>query len=365
MRKFIREDVDRKRGQHAGLLLHRYLRENATSKEGNPQEKRDVLLSAIQAIKDEQVKTLYSAAFARWKQSLPTPKREIMLKAVGRLIVGLGTESVLETGIRLHHNYGFPILPGSALKGLASHYCSKIWGEANDQFKITRPFHEFLFGTTDESGCVIFHDAWFVPDSEEEPLKMDVMTPHHPQWLDGTVPPTDFDSPNPVPFLSVAGKFHLAVTWFGPACKDSEIWLKNAFELLCDALAYWGIGGKTSSGYGRFEEVDWVKEEEEEVKRKAEEEKKQKLAQMTPFQRDVEEFLLKHPNKAAPNFMNLYEELIKPNSRWTDFYERREIAERIKREMIEAKKWTDKDKDGKRKQRIEEILSRPDPDTNR
>lgn len=35
-----------------------------------------------------------------------------------RLVVGLGLPSPLETGITLHHLYGFPYLPGSAIKGV-------------------------------------------------------------------------------------------------------------------------------------------------------------------------------------------------------------------------------------------------------
>jgi len=35
------------------------------------------------------------------------------------LVVGLGAESVLETSLTLHRIYGYPIIPGSALKGLA------------------------------------------------------------------------------------------------------------------------------------------------------------------------------------------------------------------------------------------------------
>ena len=39
-----------------------------------------------------------------------------------RLAIGLGSDSVLETAITLHRIYGFPIIPGSALKGL-----TRIW----------------------------------------------------------------------------------------------------------------------------------------------------------------------------------------------------------------------------------------------
>lgn len=40
------------------------------------------------------------------------------LRTQARLVVGLGTDSVLETAITLHRIYGFPTIPGSALKGL-------------------------------------------------------------------------------------------------------------------------------------------------------------------------------------------------------------------------------------------------------
>jgi CRISPR type III-B/RAMP module RAMP protein Cmr6 len=41
------------------------------------------------------------------------------LRTQSRLVVGLGADSVLETSITLHRVYGFPIIPGNALKGLA------------------------------------------------------------------------------------------------------------------------------------------------------------------------------------------------------------------------------------------------------
>jgi hypothetical protein len=78
------------------------------------------------------------------------------------------------------------------------------------------------------------------------------MTPHHPHWHDGSVAPTDFDSPIPVSFLSVAGTFRIAVSWCGPATDNAKNWTELAQSLLRTALADWGIGGKTTSGYGRL-----------------------------------------------------------------------------------------------------------------
>ena len=265
-----------KRGEvdsHPGLLLQRYLHESAVGEEGKSEHKRQIIDAAIKSAANADVLALYKSAYQRWQQTLPTTN--IVLQTEGRLIVGLGSENVLETGIWLHHTYGLPTLPGSALKGLAAHYCDQVWGQrdnsdpSDDALKFRGPrkadrslnrttephgvFHKLLFGANDESGCIVFHDGWFVPDSDSSPLKLDVMTPHHPKWLDGSEPPTDFDSPIPIPFLSVAGKFHIAVAWYGPERDQANDWTKLALSLLTDALKNWGIGGKTSSGYGRLD----------------------------------------------------------------------------------------------------------------
>ena len=113
---------------------------------------------------------------------------------------------------------------------------------------------------TDDSGCIAFHDAWLTPNSPE-PLRLDVMTPHHPKWLDGSVAPTDFDSPNPIPFLSVTGEFRVAVSWHGSTSNKAKNWSELALSLLCDALDAWGIGGKTTSGYGRLVKANAVEDD--------------------------------------------------------------------------------------------------------
>ena len=271
-----RQNDQRNKGQHAGLLLQRYLCENATGDGGNPEEKKAILRAARNATDDAELRALYQAAYKRWHDSLPSDSAQVVLatpERSSRLIVGLGSENVLETGIRLHHTYGMPILPGSALKGLAAHYCDQIWGERhvetpsseahrfrggrredkqrNQKAEPPGDYHQLLFGTTADSGCIIFHDAWLIPDSQKS-LVLDVMTPHHPKWLDGSVPPTDFDSPIPVPFLSVTGTFRVAVSWHGPASDMAKNWTELLRSLLCDALKDWGVGGKTTSGYGRL-----------------------------------------------------------------------------------------------------------------
>lgn len=262
MRQAIIKLADgRGRATHPGLILQRWLVEQS-----NPSERRTIFEAARKAATGKSLLSVYAEAFERRDRSFASDKpcRSERLSTASRLIVGLGSENVLETGLRLHHTYGVPIIPGSALKGLASHYCHDVWGqrqnvsapEENLAFRRSGKHHSLLFGTNEDGGVITFHDAWIVPQSlTEDALRLDVMTPHHPKWQTNEAPPTDFDSPVPISFLSVAGTFDLHVSWSGPvgASQDqAEAWTKLAMQLLQEALAEWGVGGKTSSGYGRL-----------------------------------------------------------------------------------------------------------------
>ena len=148
----------------------------------------------------------------------------------------------------LHRTYGVPVIPGSALKGLAASFSRNriggIWG--NEQ-----PAYLTVFGKTDESGYIVFHDALYVPDSADgRPLRADVITVHHPDYYANKkdAAPADWDDPIPVPFLSVTGDFLVALSAV-PGC---ESWLERTWKILTLALAQEGVGAKTSSGYGRM-----------------------------------------------------------------------------------------------------------------
>jgi CRISPR-associated protein Cmr6 len=191
----------------------------------------------------------------------------------GPLAIGLGNASPYEVGLTLHHTYGVPYLPGSALKGLTRR--AAIHQGLDQKTCIT------LFGTTvddlkdrsiePQAGYITFWDGWLEAGCQK-PLQLDTITVHHPKYYqDGGEWPTDFDDPNPVPFLSVRPgvTFHVALS--GPGN-----WAALAAQLLEYGLTHLGLGGKTNAGYGGFS-VEREKSESELAAEKRREEERVKL----------------------------------------------------------------------------------------
>src|SRR6266516_6731851 len=122
----------------------------------------------------------------------------------GRMVIGMGDESVLETSVTLHHTYGVPYIPGSALKGLAASYVRQKLGE---EWQKEGEAYKTIFGETNDAGYITFFDAYYVPGSgyKGQVLYPDVIAVHHQNYYQGgekAKAPADWDSPIPVPFLS-------------------------------------------------------------------------------------------------------------------------------------------------------------------
>jgi len=244
---------------HAGLLLKRYVPHANDSNNKNLRHDFERAQKAMQ-----RVCFLYKEAFDRRTPKQHTEVYTASTLPYSRLIVGLGTASVWETGLTLHHTYGTPIIPGSALKGMCAHHAQEVFFEpdkdntkklsAKTEF-FTYEQYCFLFGDETQAGHLIFHDAWIYPESLKTALCPDVITPHHHEYYSsqGGQAPTDFDSPVPVPFVSVCGKFQVLLTCDGVSSDEEYLqWMTLMKHLLGDALEHRGIGGKTSSGYGRM-----------------------------------------------------------------------------------------------------------------
>jgi len=230
------ENVDRQLSTNAGLWLDKFIRDLVREE---IQSRRDL----VREVAGIQVPEVYRPWFQRWKKALRDYGAELRVaKTKGRLAIGLGTESVLETSITLNLTYGVPYIPGSALKGLAAAFARQHLGE---EWREGTPAYKTVFGDIESAGYVVFFDALPLPDSFS--LHPDVIAVHHREYYQGKPsPPADWDSPNPVPCLSATGSFLLALA--GP----SE-WVERAFEILEGALVHLGVGAKTSSGYGRME----------------------------------------------------------------------------------------------------------------
>jgi CRISPR type III-B/RAMP module RAMP protein Cmr6 len=192
---------------------------------------------------------------ARWEAMLQAYRnsewevRPLVLRAASRVIVGLGAESVLETSIRLHRIYGFPIIPGSALKGLARAYAELV--ECKNE---NDPLFAKVFGKSPpdaEAGQVIFFDA--IPaNSASLKLELDVMNPHYAPYYQGTQPPADYHNPVPVFFLTIGpgSEFLFAVvSQKAELATKAKEWLKKALEEM-------GVGAKTVAGYGLWKEKE-------------------------------------------------------------------------------------------------------------
>lgn len=250
---------------------------------------------------------------ARWEQMVRAidPGAQIFpLKTRTRLVVGLGSESTLETAITLHRNYGVPFIPGSALKGLARAYAfyslaeqlgistfgyeefmrrrgpdakprretplsalrglldaeEKDWPKWVDEIAkaggpplmdkqlrdmdSVRQFR-YTFGWLGRAGGAIFFDA--IPDGTQLPrLAVDVMNPHYPKYYQGSEAPHDGQNPQPIPFLAVeAGTgFRFAVA--ANRKPGDEAFARQGKEWLAHGLKWLGSGAKTASGYGLF-----------------------------------------------------------------------------------------------------------------
>lgn len=186
-----------------------------------------------------------------------------------RLIVGLGHESVYETSIILHHIYGFPFLPGSAIKGMARNYVIMAIFEGEEEKALKDEGFVAVFGKQEQQGRVIFFDAF--PKTKPY-LDVDIMNPHYGNYYSddkNKIMPADYHDPKPINFLTVKDtKFnvYLAVK------KENNIEIKQTFKdnnkqklenvftgkkpldiaikYVQEAFQKQGIGAKTAVGYG-------------------------------------------------------------------------------------------------------------------
>lgn len=207
----------------------------------------------------------------------------VILATATRLIVGHGGESALESNIALHYLYGFPIIPGSSIKGVTRHYLEEQYSKDQNlsEIDIFKPigddlscakfieqtnlkkFIKLVFGESADSdekseGEIVFMDAW--PEDLTDLLEVDVLNPHYKEYYEteGSHPPSDTLSPKPHYFLAVRKdkRFSFYIRYSTAVLNRQDKALLNCTRLaMVNALKDYGIGGKTGASYGYFREA--------------------------------------------------------------------------------------------------------------
>jgi CRISPR type III-B/RAMP module RAMP protein Cmr6 len=197
-------------------------------------------------------------------QSICSEVKEQNFKPDWRLAIGLGTGSIFETSMSLHHVHGFPYIPASGIKGIVRSYLvTTIFGTEgippreedfpliNAEFRALTKSKDFckLFGCPadiqavtfngnnpvfkkdkngkdtkdyekekatgvalkndkgkgeENQGSIIFFDAYPI-SSPKDKIKADIMNPHYPDYYNDkdSKAPTDYQNPIPILFLTV------------------------------------------------------------------------------------------------------------------------------------------------------------------
>jgi CRISPR type III-B/RAMP module RAMP protein Cmr6 len=232
-----------KKCKNLGLILDKYPPETAVQKS---EDKSNWLreITSGNYIDAE----LTESAYRRWL-NMTTAVGALHFSAVTdwRMVVGLGGETVLETDLTLHHLYGIPYIPGSALKGLTRAYVSGEVFPSKDIEHDNETVKQ-IFGSQDRAGTVIFFDA--MPVDGKATFALDIMNSHYPNYYGEKKPPTNDQNPNPVTFLTVTSTtFMFALAARDPRYTDD---VNKAKDWLQKALEKYGVGGKTNAGYGYF-----------------------------------------------------------------------------------------------------------------
>lgn len=256
-------------GANISLVLGKYLTwaklepekrilELETKKE--PMKKRH--FENVAGLKPPISKSFYEYLQTR-RERMFGPSKTFFLKTQARLAINLGCESILENHISLHPLYGFPVLPGSAIKGVTRHYIMENDRASEAEITLVFGLSSGDAGPGVGEGQVVFLDAWprTLDQFQSKLLELDIMTCHFQNYYrtKGRVDPSDTDNPNPVVFLvvkkDVEFQFSLGLSAWGRRSLQgaaAAALLDKVTGWMTEALKEYGIGAKTGSGYGWF-----------------------------------------------------------------------------------------------------------------
>ncbi|MCR6544716.1 type III-B CRISPR module RAMP protein Cmr6 [Dehalobacterium formicoaceticum] len=197
----------------------------------------------------------FSARQLRALNELGLLTKSLTLEPEWRMIVGLGGASVYETSLTLHHTYGIPYIPGSAIKGITRSWIISNCFDGNEKKALDDQGFKLIFGSQGNKGNVFFYDAF--PQGKPK-IIVDIMTPHYSEYYSKGKAPRDYGDTKLIPFITIAEtKFCFVIgidaqknvaidkDYFkGSSVMDvASTWIKKA-------LLEHGVGAKTAVGYG-------------------------------------------------------------------------------------------------------------------
>jgi len=210
------------------------------------------------------------------------------------LATGLGNEHPLENGFAFLTPHGLPYLAGSGVKGVLRRAAEElVKGEWGDACGWDKTGIDILFGletepgdtqATHTRGALSFWDLFFQPPGDKAPLlAVEIMTPHHSQYLQHDGSPHANEQPTPIPFLAVAAGSHCTLyVQCNPALIPADhAELRDGWRALIEAAIdlageWLGFGAKTAVGYGRLEIDPKVRAQREAEREKQERERQQR-----------------------------------------------------------------------------------------
>jgi len=263
--------------------------------------------------------------------------------ATAPFVTGMGYGHPLENGFAFLNPYGLPYLPGSSIKG--------VLRRAAEELEVDVGVVDEMFGSSAADGSQGALNFWDVfPQGE---LALDIMTPHHTGYYQGTASPHDSESPVPIPFLTVApgAQFVFHVQLIRPSgILDWQIMLKQCFSHAFDWL---GFGAKTAVGYGAMAVDEKAQEHAGTARIKAEEEARQ--AAMSPLDRDIDiwkKLDSNHRESQVSAWVRRMDETEDP--------ETLQIAKMLRTYLQETNSWAIKKKGAKkeRARKVKDVLQR-------
>jgi CRISPR-associated protein Cmr6 len=132
MRQVLRASIGSEVPEHLGLAYDAWAPTEVADGKVSDDKRRPWL----EKLAERAVSPDYARSFDRWKASFSaTGDRLAELTLASRLLIGHGNASAIDVGLTVHHTWGVPVIPGSALKGLVAHYVDATYGPADARKK--------------------------------------------------------------------------------------------------------------------------------------------------------------------------------------------------------------------------------------